>query len=45
MDIGALSMSLYTFRDREMILDLFENYVGARLTTNITLGPGIRITT
>ncbi len=35
MDIGALSMSLYTFREREMILDLFENYAGARLTTNI----------
>jgi NADH-quinone oxidoreductase subunit D len=35
MDIGALSMSLYTFREREMILDLFENYCGARLTTNI----------
>jgi NADH dehydrogenase I D subunit len=35
MDIGALSMSLYTFRDREMILDLFENYGGARLTTNL----------
>jgi len=35
LDIGALSMSLYTFRDREMILDLYENYAGARLTTNI----------
>ncbi len=35
IDIGALSMSLYTFRDREMILDLYENYAGARLTTNI----------
>jgi NADH dehydrogenase I D subunit len=35
LDIGALSMVLYTFREREMILDLFEKFVGARLTTNI----------
>ncbi|MCC6628322.1 MAG: NADH-quinone oxidoreductase subunit D [Chloroflexi bacterium] len=34
MDIGAISMSLYTFRDREMILDVFEQWCGARLTTN-----------
>ena len=34
MDVGALSMSLYTFRDREMILDIFEQFCGARLTTN-----------
>jgi NADH dehydrogenase I D subunit len=34
MDIGALSMSLYTFREREMILDIFEQWCGARLTTN-----------
>lgn len=44
MDIGALSMSLYTFRDREMILDLFETYIGARLTTNImTVGGFHRV--
>src|SRR5690606_40721184 len=24
LDIGALSMSLYTFREREMIMDIFE---------------------
>ncbi len=35
LDIGALSMVLYAFREREMILDLFEMFVGARLTTNI----------
>jgi NADH:ubiquinone oxidoreductase subunit D len=34
MDIGALSMSLYTFREREMIMDIFEQWCGARLTTN-----------
>ena len=35
LDIGALSMVLYTFREREMILDLFDEFCGARLTTNI----------
>lgn len=35
LDIGALSMSLYTFREREMILDIFETFCGARLTTNM----------
>lgn len=34
LDIGAISMSLYTFREREMIMDLFEQWCGARLTTN-----------
>ncbi len=35
LDIGALSMSLYCFREREMILDIFEHFCGARLTTNM----------
>jgi len=35
LDIGALSMSLYCFREREMINDIFETFVGARLTTNM----------
>lgn len=35
LDIGALSMVLYAFREREMILDLFDSFCGARLTTNI----------
>ncbi|HAX24799.1 MAG TPA: NADH-quinone oxidoreductase subunit D [Chloroflexi bacterium] len=35
LDIGALSMSLYCFREREMILDVFERFCGARLTTNM----------
>jgi NADH-quinone oxidoreductase subunit D len=34
MDIGALTVFLYTFRDRELILDLFEAYCGSRLTTS-----------
>ena len=39
LDIGALSMSLYCFREREIILDLFEEYCGARLTLNC-MRPG-----
>ncbi len=35
LDIGALSMSLYCFRERELILDIFEKQCGARLTTNM----------
>ncbi|MCO5175981.1 MAG: NADH dehydrogenase (quinone) subunit D [Thermomicrobiales bacterium] len=35
LDIGALSMSLYCFREREDILDIFERLCGARLTTNM----------
>ena len=35
LDIGALSMSLYCFREREMIMDIFETFCGARLTTNM----------
>ncbi len=34
MDIGALTVYLYCFREREQILDLFEAYCGARLTYN-----------
>ena len=32
MDIGAMTVFLYAFRERELILDLFEEYCGARLT-------------
>jgi len=35
LDIGALSMSLYCFREREIIMDIFETFCGARLTTNM----------
>ena len=28
-------MSLYCFRERELILDIFEAFCGARLTTNM----------
>ena len=34
MDIGAMTVFLYAFRERELALDLFEEYCGARLTYN-----------
>jgi NADH-quinone oxidoreductase subunit D len=34
LDIGAITPLFYTFRDREEILKIFENYCGARLTTH-----------
>jgi NADH-quinone oxidoreductase subunit D len=34
LDIGAMSPLFYTFREREEILKIFENYCGARLTTH-----------
>ena len=32
MDVGALSVMMYTFREREYAMDLMEDYCGARLT-------------
>ncbi|MFB3778342.1 MAG: NADH-quinone oxidoreductase subunit D [Bryobacteraceae bacterium] len=34
LDIGATTPLFYTFREREMIMDIFEKYCGARLTTH-----------
>jgi NADH-quinone oxidoreductase subunit D len=34
IDIGAMTPFFYCFREREQILDLFEQYCGARLTLN-----------
>jgi len=34
MDIGAVTVFLFCLRERELILDLFEEYCGARLTYN-----------
>ncbi|HSN69177.1 MAG TPA: NADH-quinone oxidoreductase subunit D, partial [Thermoanaerobaculia bacterium] len=34
IDLGAMTPFFYTFREREDILDLFEDYCGARLTLN-----------
>ncbi|MGE5233416.1 MAG: NADH-quinone oxidoreductase subunit D [Acidobacteriota bacterium] len=39
IDIGAMTPFFYTFREREEILDLFEDYCGARLTLNC-MRPG-----
>jgi NADH-quinone oxidoreductase subunit D len=39
LDLGAVSPFFYAFREREMILDLFEEVCGARLTYSyITIG-------
>jgi NADH-quinone oxidoreductase subunit D len=39
VDIGAITPFFYTFRERDAILDLFEEYCGARLTLNcMTIG-------
>jgi NADH-quinone oxidoreductase subunit D len=39
LDLGAMSPFFYAFREREMILDLFEEVCGARLTYSyITIG-------
>lgn len=34
LDIGAMTVFMYAFREREKILDLFEIYCGARMTYN-----------
>ena len=34
MDLGALTVFLYAMRERELVLDLFEEFCGARLTYN-----------
>jgi NADH-quinone oxidoreductase subunit D len=33
-DLGALTLLLYALREREFVLDLFEEYCGARMTYN-----------
>ena len=42
LDIGAMTMLFYPIRERETILDLFESYCGARLTTNAFIIGGLR---
>lgn len=42
LDIGAMTVFLYAFRDREEILDLFESFTGARLTTTAFRIGGLR---
>lgn len=42
MDLGAISTPMYTFRERELVLDLFEMVSGARLTYNYMRAGGVR---
>ena len=41
MDIGALTVFTWTFREREKMYDLFENLTGARFTTSYTRIGGV----
>ncbi|MEX0736270.1 MAG: NADH dehydrogenase (quinone) subunit D [Bacteroidota bacterium] len=41
MDVGALTIWMWTFREREKLYDIFENLVGARFTTSFTRIGGI----
>jgi NADH-quinone oxidoreductase subunit D len=41
MDIGAVTVFLYCLRERELVLDLFEEFCGARLTYNATRIGGL----
>lgn len=41
MDIGAVTVFLYCLRERELALDLFEDYCGARLTYNCVRVGGL----
>jgi NADH dehydrogenase I D subunit len=42
LDIGAMTVFLYCFREREKILDLFERLCGARLTVSYLRIGGVR---
>lgn len=42
MDMGALTPFFYGFREREMILDLFEETTGGRLIQNYNVIGGVR---
>jgi NADH dehydrogenase I D subunit len=41
LDIGAFSVFLYTFEERERIYNLHEAYCGARMTTSVTRVGGM----
>jgi len=41
MDVGALTVWMWSFREREKLYDIFENLVGARFTTSYTRIGGI----
>lgn len=42
LDIGAMTVFLYAFREREVLLELFADLCGARLTTTYTRLGGVR---
>lgn len=42
LDLGAITLVLYAFREREMVMDLFEMLCGARLTYNYMKIGGVR---
>ncbi|MCI4627052.1 MAG: NADH dehydrogenase (quinone) subunit D, partial [Candidatus Magnetoovum sp. WYHC-5] len=42
LDLGAMTVFLYAFREREWILDLFETLCGARLTVSYPRIGGVR---
>ncbi len=42
LDIGAMTVFLYSFREREWLLDLFEMVTGARLTVSYPRIGGVR---
>ena len=41
MDVGALTVFMWTFREREKMYDIFENLTGARFTTSFTRVGGL----
>jgi NADH-quinone oxidoreductase subunit D len=45
LDLGAMSVFLYCFREREVILNLFEQVCGARLTTSYIRIGGVAMDT
>jgi NADH dehydrogenase I D subunit len=42
LDIGAMTVFLYAFREREVIMDIFEALTGARLTVSYPRIGGVR---
>jgi NADH-quinone oxidoreductase subunit D len=42
LDLGAMSVFLYCFREREMILDVFEEISGARMMTSYICPGGLQ---
>jgi len=42
LDLGAMSVFLYCFREREMILDVFEELSGVRMMTSYICPGGLQ---